>query len=117
MSSSRTRSSSPGPGWIAAVGPKMAGINGAAPGRMASLIVSTRACAMSCSTAIFYSLKQARIVIESWRCHCNTERRQRSLGYKLPSPNPFVPAFAVATTQFPQLLRPRWFRGRPCTKI
>ena len=33
---------------------------------------------------IFYSLAEARIVIESWRRHYNTERPHGSLGYKPP---------------------------------
>jgi putative transposase len=34
---------------------------------------------------IFYTLKEARIVIESWR-HYNNIRPHSSLGYKLPAP-------------------------------
>jgi transposase InsO family protein len=41
---------------------------------------------------IFYSLAEARIVIESWRRHYNTERPHGSLGYKPPAPEVFVPA-------------------------
>src|SRR5262245_52838446 len=44
---------------------------------------------------IFYSLNEARIVIESWRRHYNTLRPHRSLGYKPPAPEVFVPAFAA----------------------
>jgi transposase InsO family protein len=43
----------------------------------------------------FYSLKEARIVIESWRRHYNTERPQGSSGYKPPAPEAFVSGFAV----------------------
>ncbi|WAJ26691.1 IS3 family transposase [Antarcticirhabdus aurantiaca] len=35
---------------------------------------------------IFYSLAEARIVIESWRQHYNTKRPHSSLGYKPPAP-------------------------------
>src|SRR3546814_11042071 len=35
---------------------------------------------------IFYSLAEARIVIESWRRHYNTERPHSSLGYRTPAP-------------------------------
>lgn len=35
---------------------------------------------------IFYSLKEARIVIESWRRHYNTKRPHSSLGYRPPAP-------------------------------
>jgi transposase InsO family protein len=103
MSSSSIPSSSPGPEWIAAVGAKPACITLSSPWENGFIESFTRACAMSCSTAIFYSLKQARIVIESWRCHCNTVRRHWSLGYKPPAPEAFVPAFAArATTQSQQ---------------
>src|SRR5215469_17006099 len=44
---------------------------------------------------IFYSLREARIVIESWRRHYNTIRPHASLGYKPPAPQVFVPAFAA----------------------
>src|SRR6476469_4613176 len=44
---------------------------------------------------IFYSLAEARIVIESWRRHYNTERPHGSLGYKPPAPEVFIPAFAA----------------------
>ena len=43
---------------------------------------------------IFYSLKEARIVIEQWRNHYNTVRPHSSLGYRPPAPqtfNPFPP--------------------------
>ena len=42
---------------------------------------------------IFYSLKEAQIVIEQWRKHYNTVRPHSSLGYRPPAPqtmNPFV---------------------------
>ena len=35
---------------------------------------------------IFYSLKEARIVIEQWRQHYNQERPHSALGYKPPAP-------------------------------
>ena len=35
---------------------------------------------------IFYTLKEAKIVIENWRQHCNTVRLHSSLGYKPPAP-------------------------------
>jgi hypothetical protein len=44
---------------------------------------------------IFYSLREARIVIESWRRHCNTIKPHASLGHKPPAPEVFVPAFAA----------------------
>src|SRR4249919_2401695 len=44
---------------------------------------------------IFYTLREAQIVIESWRRHFNTNRPHSSLGYKPPAPEVFVPAFAA----------------------
>lgn len=35
---------------------------------------------------IFYSLQEAKVLIESWRIHYNTERPHSSLGYKPPAP-------------------------------
>ncbi|MFN8724604.1 MAG: transposase, partial [Rhodospirillales bacterium] len=38
---------------------------------------------------IFYSLKEARIVIEKWRKHYNEKRPHSSLGYQPPAPATF----------------------------
>jgi transposase InsO family protein len=38
---------------------------------------------------IFYSLKEARIVIEKWRKHYNEKRPHSSLGYRPPAPATF----------------------------
>ena len=35
---------------------------------------------------VFYSLKEAKIVIEQWRVHYNTQRPHSSLGYRPPAP-------------------------------
>jgi putative transposase len=43
---------------------------------------------------IFYTLREAQIVIESGRRHYNTIR-SASIGYKPPAPEVFVPAFAA----------------------
>jgi putative transposase len=43
---------------------------------------------------IFYTLREAQVVIESWRCRYNTIRPHASLGYRPPAPEVFVPAFA-----------------------
>ena len=43
---------------------------------------------------IFYTLREAQVVIESWRRHYNTIRPHASIGYKPPAPEVFVPAFA-----------------------
>ena len=57
---------------------------------------------------IFYSLNEARIVIESWRRHYNAVRPHASLGYKPPAPEVFVPALAARAAPQPhQLHHPR----------
>lgn len=48
---------------------------------------------------IFYSLKEAQIVIEKWRREYNTERPHSSLGYRPPAPaagNPYSPPRGVS---------------------
>jgi len=44
---------------------------------------------------IFYSLREARIIIGSWRRHYNAVRPHASLKYKPPAPEVFMPAFAA----------------------
>ena len=44
---------------------------------------------------IFYSLREAQVIIESWRRHYNTVRPHGSIGYRPPAPEVFVPAFAA----------------------
>ena len=44
---------------------------------------------------IFYTLNEARIVIESWRRHYNTVRPHGSLAYRPPAHEVFVPALAA----------------------
>jgi transposase InsO family protein len=41
---------------------------------------------------IFYSLKEARIVIEQWRRYYNTERTHSALGYRPPAPVSWIVA-------------------------
>ena len=48
---------------------------------------------------IFYSLQEAKVVIESWRRHYNSIRPHASLGYRPPAPEVFVPAFAAWPAQ------------------
>ena len=40
---------------------------------------------------IFYSLKEAQIVIEQWRKHYNTIRPHSALNYRPPAPQTFAP--------------------------
>ena len=39
---------------------------------------------------LFYSLAEARIIIEGWRKHYNTRRPHSSLGYRPPAPTAVV---------------------------
>ena len=39
---------------------------------------------------VFYSLKEAQIIIESWRTHYNTKRPHSALGYRPPAPEAIV---------------------------
>ena len=51
---------------------------------------------------IFYSLKEAQIVIEQWRVEYNTRRPHSALGYRPPVPaayNPLVPTNQVSQPQ------------------
>ena len=36
---------------------------------------------------IFYTLKEAQVLIEAWRCHYNTQRPHSALGYRPPAPS------------------------------
>jgi putative transposase len=40
---------------------------------------------------IFYTLKEAKILIEQWRQHYNTDRPHSSLGYRPPAPETIKP--------------------------
>ncbi len=45
---------------------------------------------------IFDTLREAKVVIESWRQHSNSVRPHASLGYRPPAAELFVPAFAAS---------------------
>jgi putative transposase len=62
---------------------------------------------------IFYSLNEARIVIESWRRHYNTLRPHESLGYKSPAPEVFVPALAARAASQSRPATPPALPSRP----
>jgi len=62
-----------------------------------------------------YTLREAQIVIESWRRHFNAIRPHESLGYKPPAPEVFVPAFAAwpaALRRPARRPRSRWRNGQ-----
>jgi len=73
--------------WIAAVGAKTAYIEPGSPwenGYCESFNSKLRDELLN--GEIFYSLAEARVVIETWRRHYNTERPHSSLGYRPPAP-------------------------------
>jgi transposase InsO family protein len=41
---------------------------------------------------IFYSLKEAQVVVEMWRTHYNTLRPRSALGYRAPAPMSWIAA-------------------------
>jgi putative transposase len=82
--------------WIAAVGAKTAYIERGSPwenGYIESFNARLRDELLN--GEIFYTLREAQIVIESWRRHYNTIRPHASIGYKPPAPEVFVPAFTA----------------------
>jgi putative transposase len=89
--------------WIGAVGAKTAYIERGSPwenGFVESFNARLRDELLD--GEIFYSLAEARIVIESWRRHYNTERPHGSLGYKPPAPEVFIPALAARAASQPR---------------
>lgn len=50
---------------------------------------------------IFYTLKEAQVLIERWRIHYNTIRPHSALGYKPPAPETVVPVDFPTTTRPP----------------
>ena len=82
--------------WISAVGAKTAYIAPGSPwenGYVESFNARLRDELLN--GEIFYSLREAQIVIESWRRHYNAVRPHQSLGYRPPAPEVFVPALAA----------------------
>ena len=82
--------------WIAAVGAKTAYIAQAARGRTAIVeSFNARLRDELLDGEIFYTLREAQIVIESWRRHYKPCGHMQLLGYQAPAPEVFVPALAA----------------------
>jgi putative transposase len=78
--------------WIAAVGAKTAYITPGSPWENGFIeSFNARLHDELLDGEIFYSLREAEIVIESWRRHYNTVRPHVSIGYRAPAPEVFVP--------------------------
>jgi putative transposase len=101
--------------WIAAVGAKTAYIERGGLWENDYIdSFNAHLCDELLNGEIFYTLREAQIVIESWRRHYTAIMAHASLGYKPPAPEVFVPAFAA----WPVALHrpappPRWRNRRP----
>jgi putative transposase len=79
--------------WIAAVGAKTAYIERGSPwenGYFESFNSKFRDELLN--GEIFYTLQEAKVIIENWRRHYNTNRPHFALGYRPPAPEAFMPA-------------------------
>ncbi len=93
--------------WITGVGAKTAYITPGSPwenGYVESFNARLRDELLN--GEIFYTLKEAQIVIESWRRHYNAVRPHASLGYRPPAPAVFVPAFTAWPAALARPTRP-----------
>ena len=100
--------------WIAAVGARTAYIEPGSPwenGFIESFNARLRDELLD--GEIFYTLAEARIIVESWRRHYNTVRPHGSLGYKPPAPEVFLPAFAAWPTPPTRQATPATLAPRP----
>lgn len=78
-------------GWIEAVGAKTAFIEPGSPwenGYVESFNARMRAELLN--GEIFYSLREAQVIIEGWRKHYNTKRPHSALGYRPPAPESII---------------------------
>ena len=100
--------------WIAAVGAKTAYIAPGSPwenGFIESFNARLRDELLD--GEIFYTLHEAKVVIESWRRHYNAVRPHGSLGYRPPAPEVFVPALAARAASQPRPATPPALAPRP----
>ena len=100
--------------WIGAVGAKAAYIEPGSPwenGFIESFNARLRDELLN--GEIFYSLAEARTVIESWRRFYNTQRPHGSLGYKPPAPEVFIPANIARSASPPRPATPPALALRP----
>ncbi len=85
-------------GWIKAVGAQTAYIPPGSPGENGYIeSLNARLRDELLNGEIFYSLKEAKVLIEVWRRHYNTLRPHSSLGYRPPAPEvlPWPPALTA----------------------
>ncbi len=96
--------------WIAAVGARTATIAPGSPWEN-GFIESFK----SRLGDELYTLREAQIVIESWRRHYNAERPHASIGYQAPAPEVFVPALAAWPAAQPKKAPPAMLLRGPLT--
>ena len=65
------------------------------------------------SVEIFNSLREAQILIESWRRHYNAVRPHSALGYRPPAPAVIVPALTAWPAPQPRPVPPATLRLVP----
>ncbi len=107
------RPSTPSGHWIAAVGARTAYIEPGSPwenGYVESFNARIRDELLN--GEIFYSLAEARVVVESWRRFYNTLRPHGSLGYRPPALEVFIPQSARAAA-LPRPASPPALASRP----
>jgi putative transposase len=103
--------------WIGAVGAKTAYITPGSPwenGFIESFNARLRDELLD--GEIFYTLREAQIVIESWRRHYNTVRPHASIGYRAPAPECSCQPSPHGRLRNPDPLRrpcSPWRHGRP----
>ena len=100
--------------WIGAVGAKTAYIAPGSPwenGFIESFNARLRDELLA--GEIFYTLAEAKIIVESWRRHFNTVRPHGSLGYKPPAPEVFIPAMTARAAAQPRPATPPELASRP----
>jgi transposase InsO family protein len=100
--------------WIGAVGAKTAYIAPGSPwenGFIESFNARLRDELLD--GEIFYTLAEAKIIVESWRRHFNTVRPHGSLGYKPPAPEVFIPAMTARAAAQPRPATPPELASRP----
>ena len=89
--------------WISAVGAKTASIAPGSPwenGFVESFNARLRDELLD--GEIFTSLREAQVIIESWRNHYNTVRPHGSIGYKPPAPEVFLHGLAAGLAAQPR---------------
>jgi transposase InsO family protein len=88
--------------WIAAIGAQTAYIEPGSPwenGYIESFNGKLRDELLN--GEIFYTLKEATIMIEAWRRHYNTKRPHSSLGYRPPAPETIIWPSPKSMAQMP----------------